>query len=374
MTAAIRRAIAQLSLLLVFLPLLPLAGCLQVADGRARRDQSIGQASAAGITVAVDEGLAHVRELGPGGLRLWAQAPALSLAITRDAAAAAAPLAITLDNILADAQLLDEAGQPLAADPGDDPFPTRRRFLLPAGPASQRLTLRPADADRRERFRIGVFADVQERIGDVGDIYARMNQDPSIRFVLMNGDLTNRGTFKQLDRFQREMRALNVPIYATLGNHELGTRSDYFHDFFGRGNFSFDFRGARFTLLDSASATLSPLTYDMLDGWLRAGQDRFHFVGMHIPPLDPVGLRGGGFASSLEATTLLARLAAMGVNLTIYGHVHSYYAFSNAGIAAHITGGGGAIPERLDGIGRHFLTVDIDPDTQLFQVGIVRVD
>jgi hypothetical protein len=54
--------------------------------------------------------------------------------------------------------------------------------------------------------------------------------------------------------------------------------------------------------------------------------------------------------------------------------VHSYYAFSNAGIAAHITGGGGAIPERLDGIGRHFLTVDVDPDTQLFQVGIVRVD
>ena len=129
-----------------------------------------------------------------GGLRLWAQAPALSL-VTRDAAAAAAPLAITLDNVLADAQLLDEAGQPLAADPGDEPFATRRRFLLPAGPASQRLTLRPPDADRRERFRIGVFADVQERIADVGDIYARMNQDPSIRFILMSGDLTNRGTY-----------------------------------------------------------------------------------------------------------------------------------------------------------------------------------
>jgi 3',5'-cyclic AMP phosphodiesterase CpdA len=368
MTAAIMRAMALLSLLLA------LSGCLQVADNRARRDQRIGQASAAGITVAVDEGLGHVRELGPGVLRLWAQAPALALAVTRDAAAAAAPLAITLDNVLADAQLLDEAGQPLAAYPGDEPFATRRRFLLPAGPGSHRLTLRPADADRRERFRIGVFADVQERIDDVGDIYARMNQDPSIRFILMSGDLTSRGTYKQLERFQREMRALSVPIYATLGNHELGSGDEYFHNFFGRGNFSFDFRGARFTLLDSASATLSPLTYDMLDGWLRAGQDRFHFVGMHIPPLDPVGLRGGGFASHLEASSLLARLAAMGVNLTIYGHVHSYYAFSNAGIAAHITGGGGAIPERLDGIGRHFLTVDVDPDTQLFQVGIVRVD
>jgi Icc protein len=358
----------------LLLSLVALAGCLEVADGRARRDQTIGQASAAGITITVDGGLAHVRQFEAGRARLWAQAPVISFTITRDPAAAAAPLDLTLDNILADAQLLDEAGQPLASDPGDDPFPTRRHFQIPPGPASQRLTLRPTDADRRDRFRIGVFADVQERIGDVGDIYTRMNQDPTIRFIVMNGDLTNRGTFKQLDRFQREMRALNIPIYATLGNHELGTRDDYFHEFFGRGNFSFEFRGARFTLLDSASATLSPLTYDMLDGWLRDGQDRFHFVGMHIPPLDPVGLRGGGFASHLEANTLLARLAGMGVNLTIYGHVHSYYAFSNAGIPAHITGGGGAIPERLDGIGRHFLTVDIDPDTQLFQVGIVRVD
>jgi hypothetical protein len=190
----------------------------------------------------------------------------------------------------------------------------------------------------------------------------------------MNGDLTNRGTVKQLDRFQREMRALHVPIYATLGNHELGSGNERFHDLFGRGNFSFAFRGARFTLLDSASATLSPLTYEMLQRWLREGSGAFHFVGMHIPPLDPVGLRGGGFASHLEANALLARLASAGVDLTIYGHVHSYYAFSNAGIPAHITGGGGAIPERLDGISRHFLTVDLDPATQLFQVGIVRVD
>lgn len=40
------------------------------------------------------------------------------------------------------------------------------------------------------------------------------------------------------------------------------------------------------------------------------------------------------------------------VDLTVHGHVHSYYAFANAGIPAFITGGGGAIPERFDAIGR----------------------
>jgi hypothetical protein len=369
-----RRALATGAVLLA-------AGCLQVADGRARRDQRIGQASAEGITVAVDGGLAHVRALGGGKLRLWAQAPVISFTLTRadgdptgadGGGAGAAPLEVTIDNMLGDAELLDQAGQPLPGDPGDDPLPTRRRFLVPA--SASRLTLRPPDADRTERFRIAEFADVQEKIGTVGDIYARMNADPTIRFVLMSGDLTNRGTWKQLDRFQREMRALRVPIYATLGNHELGSRDDQFHDFFGRGNFSFVFRGARFTMMDSASATLSPIAHDMLDQWLAEGRSSFHLVGMHIPPLDPIGLRQGGFASRMEANDVLARLAAAGVNLTVYGHVHSFYAFANAGMPAYISGGGGAIPERLDGIGRHFLTVDIDPDTQLFQVGIVRVD
>jgi Icc protein len=130
----------------------------------------------------------------------------------------------------------------------------------------------------------------------------------------------------------------------------------------------------RVTMLDSASATISPLTMDALDGWLSAGGGGFHLVGMHIPPFDPVGLRGGGFASHLEASALVGRLAAGDVNVTVYGHVHSFYAYSNAGIPAYITGGGGAIPERFDGIGRHFLTVDVDPATQAFQVAVVRVD
>ena len=54
--------------------------------------------------------------------------------------------------------------------------------------------------------------------------------------------------------------------------------------------------------------------------------------------------------------------------------MHSYYAYSNAGIPAYITGGGGAIPEQLDGIGRHYLTVDVDSVRQVSEVAVVRVD
>ena len=141
-----------------------------------------------------------------------------------------------------------------------------------------------------------------------------------------------------------------------------------------RGNATFVFRDVQFTLLDSASATIAPAVYDWLQGWLPDGLDRVHFVFAHIPPLDPVGERGGAFASRIEASKLVSLLASGRVDTTVYGHVHSYYAYSNAGIPAYITGGGGAIPEQFDGVGRHFLTVDVDPATALIQVGMVRVD
>jgi 3',5'-cyclic-AMP phosphodiesterase len=348
--------------------------CIDVADDRALRDQRVGQAQAAGLSVAVDEGLAAVRELTASEMTLWAQAPAIAFSLTRSEGAG--PLTITGENLLPDADLFFEDGRPvtaLPANPGS--AATSKRWAVDLLPGqSARFLLAPPDRESRDPFRFAVYADVQGRVRDVQDIYRRMNNDPSIRFALMNGDLTDTGTVQQLARFQRELRTLPFPIYATLGNHELGTEGPPFHDFHGRGNFSFAFRAIRFTLLDSASATLAPLVYEWLGGWLAEGSQSFHVVSMHVPPLDPVGERNGAFASRLEAHRLVSQLAAAGVDLTFYGHVHSFYAFANAGIPAYITGGGGGIPERFDGIGRHFLTVDVDPATQLHQVAVVRVD
>ncbi|MEL6180869.1 MAG: metallophosphoesterase, partial [Myxococcota bacterium] len=178
----------------------------------------------------------------------------------------------------------------------------------------------------------------------------------------------------QLERFQREMETLPFPCYATLGNHELGVDEHLFQRLYGRVNASFGYRGVRFTLLDSASATIAPQVHGWLDGWLDEGRDGLHLVMMHIPPLDPVGFRNGAFASRSEANALLAKLARGGVDMTVYGHVHSYYTFTNAGIEAFISGGGGAIPQRQDGVGRHFLLVEAYPDQERFTTSMIRVE
>jgi 3',5'-cyclic-AMP phosphodiesterase len=335
----------------------------------------IGQATAAGISVRVAGGLAAVRGIASTSLELWLQSPEVRFDL--DLESGGSSLEVIARNALADASMVA-----VAPATGVDIVPvttsvtTERRWRLTAAPARGKMTLRitSLDAADPEPWRFAVFADVQEAIDGVQDIYRRMAADPSIRFVVMSGDLTENGSPAELERFQAEMQRLPFPIFATLGNHELGTRDELFHDYFGRGTFTFTFRGVQFTLLDSASATLAPVAYDWLAGWLIEGLERAHYVFAHIPPLDPVGTRNGAFASRLEANKLLSLLGAGKVDTTFYGHVHSYYSYSNAGIPAYITGGGGAFPEQLDGIGRHYLTVDVDPERQLTQVAIVHVD
>lgn len=356
--------------------LLASSGCTDVADGRARRDARIGQASAPGISLVVQGGLANVNSLSSVGAQLWLQAPDVSFGL--DLPAGAPPIEIIASNALDDAQMIAlSPATGVVIEPLGATIPHEKRWRVTPPTVAGMISLRiaPADADVAGRWRFAVFADVQSAIDRVGDIYRRMSQDPDIRFAIITGDLTETGSAAQLTRFQAEMTGgVPFPIYATLGNHELGTRDDLFHDYFGRGNFSFVFRAVRFTLLDTASATVAPLAYEWLADWLVAGIDGVHFVFAHIPPLDPAGTRNGAFASRLEANKLLSLFASGKVDVTFYGHVHSFYAFANAGIPAYISGGGGAIPQRLDGIGRHYLVVDVDSARQISEVAVVRVD
>ena len=352
--------------------LLPASSCLDVASERVRLDEQVGQAAIdGGGRVSVLTGLASVRTVTPGTLVLWGQAPAFEVDLQVPAGAPAV-WRITVRNALPDA-LLSAPG--LTVTSVVEALPTVRTFTvtLPVG-VTTRLRLAPPDADRRGPYRFGVLSDVQEAIDRVGDIHRKINETPNVRFVLGIGDLTQRGYREQLERFQTELEALEVPYFATLGNHELGDGPPAYHELVGRGSSHFVYRGVHYSLVDSASATIDPEVYDWLDGWLDEGRDAVHIFGMHIPPLDPVGSRNGAFGSRAEAAKLLTRLSEGRVDLTLYGHIHTYFPYSNGGIPAYISGGGGAIPERLDGIGRHFLVVDVNPDVGIEQVGVVRVD
>ncbi|WP_224372023.1 metallophosphoesterase family protein [Hyalangium versicolor] len=359
----------------LLLALLPLAGCVRPAEGRALKDLEIGHAEGAGLSVVVEDGLASVRSLESGALTLWGNAPVLRVRAT-PSAAAPEWWTLMVRNAMPDAELQAEAGgEALEVEDGPSPLPTVKMWRVRLRPGAEaRLQVAPPDWATAQPFRFVALADVQEALPRVGDIYARINEDPSLRFIFFSGDLTETGSREQLQEFQERLEESRIPLYATLGNHETFTLDLPYFELVGRGSQHFTFQGVHFTQLDTGNGTVDPLVEESLDGWLEQGRDAVHVVGMHIPPLDPVGVRNGSFSSRNEAAALVGKLARAGVDLTLYGHVHSFYAYSNAGIPAYISGGGGAIPERFDGVGRHFLVVDVDPSKGVQDVAVVRVD
>jgi predicted phosphodiesterase len=311
-----------------------------------------------------------------GMLTLWGNAPAFQVRAT---AAAEAPewWTLVVRNAMPDAVLTAPVGsEPLEMEAGPSVVPTMKTWRVRLRPGREtRFRVASPEWDVARPFRFAALADVQEALPRVEDIYRRMNEDPTLRFIFFSGDLTERGTREQLEEFQARLETSRIPLYATLGNHETFTGDVSYQTLVGRGSQHFTFQGARFSMLDTANGTVDPLVEERFDGWLEAGREQVHVVGMHIAPFDPIGVRNGSFSSRNEAAALIGKMARAGVDLTLYGHVHSFYAFSNAGIPAYISGGGGAIPEAFDGVGRHYLAVEVDPAAGVVEeVAVVRVD
>ncbi len=315
-------------------------------------------------------GLAAIRKLDENRLQLWENAPSLELSIRSDRVPRS--LELVVDNCMPAAVLTTRRGQVKIESP-QRARPTACFFRVELGTPTSELRLADPTADELSAFHFGVLSDIQTGIVNVHEIYARINQEPRIAFVLGIGDLTETGTVPELERFKTELQHLNVPYYATLGNHELHVSPPPYHDHFGRGSSSYLFRGVRFTLMDSGEQTIAGRAYEWLDEWLELGQSSVHVVATHIPPFDPTGLRNGSFVSRNEAAAFVGKLAGGAVDLTLYGSIHTYRRFVNAGIEAHISGGGGATPEPFDTTGRHFLDVSLSA-RGVEGVKVVRID
>jgi 3',5'-cyclic-AMP phosphodiesterase len=344
-----------------------LTACTRPGEQRALAELEVGSAGLRGITVQATGGLAAIRALGQGSVELWSQTPDLTLTIALDATAAGA-WTIVARNTLADA-VLTENGVVHAREPGGGP--TVATFTLALDAGTHTLRIAPPDADRAEPYQFAAMADIQTAMPIVDDVFHAISALPEVRFVVGMGDITERGEIAEYDLFERQLQTLAVPFYTTLGNHELFGPAERFFERFGRASFHFGFKGAAFTFVDSGDTGLDPIVEGWLEGWLDDAKDQAHVFLTHVPPLDPFGGRYGSFRSAEDARRLLARLALGNVDLTLYGHIHTYIKFENAGIPAYISGGGGALPMKWDDIDRHFLVVTIDPATN--SIGNVEV-
>jgi hypothetical protein len=345
------------------------AGCIRPAEDRAALDLEVGVASAEGIALEVDRGLAAVRSISRTEALLWGQAPVLDIVLDAEEAGS---LRLEVLNCMPDA-LAQIAGSEVASGPGSRL--THCVFDLELEAGENQVRIAPPDADVVEPYKIAVMGDIQTALDEVDDVFLRISANPELRFVLSTGDITDRAEISEYALYEEQLATLDIPYYSTIGNHELTRDPDTWHRRYGLYSIHFDFKGAHFSFVDSGNASLDPALHARLGTWLDEASDKIHLFGTHYPLLDPVGTRNSAFRSRFEAAKLLTELARGSVDLTLYGHIHSYYEFQNASIPAYISGGGGALPERLDGIDRHFLVIDLDPQaSQVREVSVTRID
>lgn len=349
-----------------------LTGCLRPGEEQAELDLTVGHAEIERAALRIVDGRAAIYTFADGELVLWAAAPGFEGTLSIDRPAARA-WSLRLRNVMPGATLLVDGA---AQAPTEQPVPTEKLYRLDLDPGDHTLRLVPPAPEPGDdkRWRFAVLSDIQDAIDRADTIVARIEATPDLDFLVSAGDLTEQGEPEEYRRYQALFRGMSIPYYATPGNHERGVDPIHWTRAFGRASHSFPYRGARISFVDSSYGTVDPIVYGWLDDWLEQGRDAVHVVATHIPIMDPIGTRGGQLRSRNEAARLLVRLAREDVDLNLFGHVHSYYAFSLAGIPTYISGGGGALPERLDGIDRHFLVVEVQDGEGIAGVQVVRVD
>jgi 3',5'-cyclic AMP phosphodiesterase CpdA len=218
-----------------------------------------------------------------------------------------------------------------------------------------------------EYYSFAVFGDVQGRETVFNDIISSINRDKSIKFAILTGDITGRGTPAEFAEYKKLKDRSAVPIYEVMGNHDIGRfyqgRKEFIKLYKER-YYSFDIENIRYIMLDTSS--------DLGLGsgqwkWLKEqlSTSKIKLVFMHRPLVDASGsFPGHVMYPKSERIKLNDLLVAKKVKYVFSGHIHGYGREMENGVVYIVTAGGGAnlyLPAFAGGF-YHYVKVTVDDD------------
>lgn len=227
-------------------------------------------------------------------------------------------------------------------------------------------------------FTIVTLSDLKARSGVLLRAYddARTNGADAI---VVGGDLVMQSS--DLDyRYANRLLSLapaGVPVFVTIGNHELWSRSgegtpERFERFFGPTQSWFRTKGVLFVALDTADYHFPQARADAARAILRAERPRSRACVLlsHILPQKKQGAEKALDAE--DSARILALVDDFDVGLLLGGHYHGYAESKHGRATILLTGGGGA---NLDGPDEfyHYLRVTLAPDGSVTHQ-VIKVD
>ena len=328
-------------------------------------DKIAGQGSTSSYTFKASDGLLHIKDMSKNSINLIASAPEFSFTITK-LVDEPIDLTINIGNIPKNTEIMNYGTGSSVNDIKDLWLTKTWDITLANHVETFSTTISPQD-----NFSFLAFGDIQQGLESFDEMILRMNEEDA-SFIIGLGDLTSRAQEDEFKTLVDLYQNLDVPIYSSPGNHDV-FQAEFFQKYFGSASYSFVFRNVRFTSLDSAWARLSDYTWSRFENWAKESADDIHIIYSHIPSSDISGIRAGQWSSRREAFRFQSLSSKYQVDLIMFGHVHSFDNYKNAGIQTIISGGSGGIPENFDGVERHFMRVDVDVKTNGLKVQMIEV-
>ena len=155
--------------------------------------------------------------------------------------------------------------------------------------ATQIARIQQAVGVERRKFNFVITADTHLGYDHLRSLLDHLRSDTSIAFIIICGDVTEKGDQKELKEYLRIMKEQPLPFVTAIGNREhRGAGRPTFEAMFGARNQQFVAGGVRFILFDNVvTESEIPIEYDWLRTTLAVPHDGPTLVFMHVPPTDP---------------------------------------------------------------------------------------
>ena len=120
-----------------------------------------------------------------------------------------------------------------------------------------------------------------------------VSSDPDIKFIVITGDITQRGRREEIERFIEIADFLNIPVYPVIGNHDINFNNWVnWRDLIGSSSYRVNGGNTSLFILDSANSFFGKEQLDWLEDELNStlSERIFIFTHTNIFVERPVGI------------------------------------------------------------------------------------
>ena len=175
-----------------------------------------------------------------------------------------------------------------------------------------------------DTLRFILSGDTQRAYKELPSFIEKVNSFDNLDFVLVAGDITEFGSFKEMEGYSKYITKANVPVITVIGNHDLtGRGRTSYQNMFGDLNFSFVYKGTKFICHDTNSreyqynGQIPDISW--MEQQLQPTSNVYRYVAVgHVPALSD------DFDQKLVPSYSKLFENTPGFVAALYGHTHTY--------------------------------------------------